>query len=864
MNELERSSPFPPSQKDVFTEPTVTIHDLALIVWRRLWIIVLIMAVSVLTAAALSKRTPKAWRANAQVLLVQRGPMLTPSGQTTFVTPMIESIETQITLMQSRELASEAAEKVGINTDALLGAETITPRHDGDNVIDVAVEASSREDAVDWANALCQAFVEYKKKVAQRASQDQLESLETQAAQARKQMNAADLHLLNFQKSHTLNGISIINPDVQKGDALSAVINQNAVVANLQNEYATAEAKAGALSSQLAQAKAAIHSGTGVRDDNEVLKLQDSLHDLQQQRDALIAQGYKPNFPGKLGPIEAKITDTNARLQQAIQALQSQPSLEAEAQLQQASDSARSDAQSARVRLAAANEQLSLLRSRTSDLPSLGMSATKLMDDADQAHKLYSTLSVAAQAAQLDKDVASGNVQIVQPAFAPEEPFRPSYKRDILVGMGIGLCLSLLAVLLMEQGDRSLRTAADVRRLASGPVVAVLPQMTRAQRGQFMHGETPPHLIETYNAVRANLGLAMRQQTGIDLDDHQVILVTSAIPGEGKSLTATELAQSYARAGRRVVLIDADMRRTSSLPLLRPVDKSAPGLAEVLLGEAGVEDVLVPSKTPNLSVLHSGHAAQNPMDLISQPRMAETMQALREMADVVIMDSPPAAVVADALLLAPHADCVLFVVGVGMADTESVRQTAAALAAASPKMLAYFVNRVPHMIGEPASYSYADYGGRPTAPPLTDGTRDYQASRTMMLDRSLMSDHGSVSEAARSNGHTPGDSPPSALRVLPKVGSRLTTLEGPYVGQSFSLSSSKPLTLGSLPDRDIVLARDITVSHLHARIVPEEDAYVVFDDGSTNGTLVNDVPVQRHVLEVGDVLQLGASKFRYE
>ena len=879
MNELEHRSPlhnFPPNPRETVAEQGVSVQDVALIAWRRLGIIVLILAVSLLTAAFVSMRTPKAWRANAQVLLVQRGIMPLPSGQTNYSPPMMESIDTQITLMQSRELAKQAAQTVGVDTDTLLGASAITPRRDGDNVIDVAVEAGSRQQAVNWANALCETFVQYKKQVAQRTGQETLMTLQTQSGQARKNMDAADFQLLSFQRTHRIGNINFLDPGTQRTAALNAVINQDTVVANLQNESATAEAKANALSGQLDQAKAAIKNSNGVRDDTEVKKLQENLHDLQQQRDAL-GRRYTKKFPGKLAPLDAQIEFTRTLLNQALRALQTQPNLDALSALQDANGNARSDALSARVRLAAAIRQRGVLEGQTTNLPKLGMQAGKLIENADQAHKLFNTLSAATQAAQLDKDVASGNVQIVQPAFAPQTPFRPNTRRDLLVGLGIGVLLSLLAVLLLEQGDHSLRSAADVRRLASGPVVAVLPQMTRAQRGQFMNGETPPHLIETYNAVRANLGIAMRRLNGLDLDGHQVILVTSAIPGEGKSLTATELAQSYARAGQRVVLVDADMRRSSSLPLLKPQDKSAPGLAEVLQGEAEPQEALVPSKTANLSVLHSGHAAQNPIDLISQPRMAQTIKSLREVADVIIMDSPPAAMVADALLLAPHADCVLFVVGVGMADSDSVRQTAAALAAASPKMLAYFVNRVPHAIGEPASYAYADYGATSGMGVLPSGPRDYQASRTMSLDREFITRQnempdphplpGSVTGESRAMGDSQeatGIWNRPAVRILPQIGSHFVTLEGPYSGQKFALSPTRMLTIGILPDNDIVLARDVTISRRHARVAAEEGGYVVYDIGATNGTFVNNVQVTRQALRVGDVVQFGASKFRYE
>ena len=267
---------------------------------------------------------------------------------------------------------------------------------------------------------------------------------------------------------------------------------------------------------------------------------------------------------------------------------------------------------------------------------------------------------------------------------------------------------------------------------------------------------------------------------------------------------------------------------------------------------------------------------------------------------MVIIDSPPAAVVADALLIAPHADCVLYVVGVGIVDSENMRNTAGALAAAAPKMLAYFVNRVPRLLGEPASYSYAGYGRTTFAPPFAlppamppvpaDGAaRSYQATRTVVLERqpeggfvssplgsdapprpedALNGQEASGAHGANGSHSTNGshgtNGTHAALRVVPRTGSVLTALDGPYFGQSFVLSPSKSLTLGGRPDCDIVLARDETISQVHAHLAPEYGGFTVYDVSSTNGTLVNDEPVSRHALEVGDVLQLGTSKFRYE
>lgn len=872
MNELQREIFHSHTPQEALDPPPMTAHDLALVLWRRLWLVALIMAVSMTAAAVLSERTPKAWRATAQLLLVQRAPMMVASAQFLSSAPMVESVDTQITLLQSRALAQTAAKKVGISADILLGASSVAPQKEGDNVIDVTVEADSRRHAQDWTNALCDTFVAYKEGISKKGSRETLQTLQTQAGQARRQADAADRHLQDFERSHTLNGVDVLDAPAQRTAALNAVLAQDQVVAGLQNDYVTARTRAESLAGSLGSADSAIRNSQGVRDDSQVIKLQEDLQALQRER-VETAQRYRP-ASRPMQALDARIADTAARLRAAIQGtLDNNPSLQAQSALADASRQAGFDAAAARSRLDQAIRRREQLRRETADLPQISQEADTLTRAADRAHKTSDLLDTAVQAAQLDQAAASGNVQIVQPAFAPASPIRPSPKRDLLVGAGVGLCLSLLAVFLLEQMDRSVRTAADVRRLADGPVVAVLPQMTRVERGRLLRGDTPPEVLEAYNAARANLSLAFRQRGGVEMDDHQVILVSSALPGEGKSLTASELAQSYARAGRRVVLVNADMRRASSLPLLQPGATPGPGLAEVLSGEAEVGDALAPTELANLSVLHSGKAAQNPIDLISQPRLADTIRSLREAADVVILDSPPASVVADALLLAPHVDCILYVVGVGMVNNENVRQTASALASAAPKMLAYFINRIPRVIGEPRSYSYADYmyaggAGAASAEGLSvDGPRVYTATRTMVLQQSPDPEQGAVMEAAPADVPANGVKARSALHVLPEIGSRLTTLGGPYVGQSFALSPTRPLVLGTMPDSDIVLARDATVSHVHARIAPAEGGYMVYDDSSTNGTFVNGALISRHtphILAVGDVLQLGASRFRYE
>jgi capsular exopolysaccharide synthesis family protein len=323
------------------------------------------------------------------------------------------------------------------------------------------------------------------------------------------------------------------------------------------------------------------------------------------------------------------------------------------------------------------------------------MEYARLARNTELTRRIYGELQGALNAARLDQVVQAANINLIGSGepYVPQEPFLPNRTRDLAFGGAIGLFLAILSVLLLEQSDNRLRNMDTARRIAPGPVVGALPRLSRSQMDHLMDGSQSASAIEAYSLARANLALVHRQNANTALWNRQVVLITSAVPGEGKSLTAFQIAHSMARTGRQVILVDADMRRPTQNDLFN-TDEPV-GLADVLSGVMTLNEALVSSEQENLLVLHSGTPRQNPTDLVSTERMAETIAALRAEADVVVIDTPACSVVADALILAPYADCILHVIGAGQVDEDIVRETAAALQSASPKTLAFFVNRAP-------------------------------------------------------------------------------------------------------------------------------------------------------------------------
>jgi capsular exopolysaccharide synthesis family protein len=233
-----------------------------------------------------------------------------------------------------------------------------------------------------------------------------------------------------------------------------------------------------------------------------------------------------------------------------------------------------------------------------------------------------------------------------------------------------------------------------VRALVSGPIVGTLPRLNPMQMRRMIAGETPPIAAEAYSLACANLMLALRHAWQDDLWHRQLVLITSAVPNEGKSITAAEVARFMARSGKSVILVDADMRRPTQRRLFN-IDGEF-GLADALVGDKQVADLMLDTDEPNLRLLPSGIVKKNPTALMSSPRLAETMNQLRELADVVIVDAPACAVVADAMLVAPLVDCIIQVVGAGVVSEKLVSETTEALRAAAPRTFAFIVNRAPN------------------------------------------------------------------------------------------------------------------------------------------------------------------------
>jgi non-specific protein-tyrosine kinase len=328
--------------------------------------------------------------------------------------------------------------------------------------------------------------------------------------------------------------------------------------------------------------------------------------------------------------------------------------------------------------------------------------------------------SLQQQQLQLQQSLASqaNSIILLNPAQAPTGPTSPRPLVNTLLAALAGLMIAVGGILLADYLDDSPRSAEHLSSEMGVPILASLPRITR-RKGQLPETVTNPHsdAAEAYRILRTSIRFA-----NVDAPIRS-LLVTSSNVGEGKTTTATNLAVTFAQAGVRVVLIDADLRRPTVHDAFE-LDNTV-GLTTVLCSQRDLQwsEVLRPGPVASLQILTAGPLPPNPAELLSSRRMHRVMEHLRANAELVIVDSPPLLHVADPMVLAPMTDAVLLVTDVERSSLHGLQRAKEALAAVGASIAGIVLNKVPRSKSE---YYYYAGGSRPDIGDSVDG-----AARTM-------------------------------------------------------------------------------------------------------------------------------------
>lgn len=310
----------------------------------------------------------------------------------------------------------------------------------------------------------------------------------------------------------------------------------------------------------------------------------------------------------------------------------------------------------------------------------------------------------------------SAGVKTFQEAAASEAPVTPKTKRNIALGTVVGLLLGIALALVRDRLDNTIKNRREIEAISGKSLVGTIPfdKMRKTHPAVDFQDLAQSSSAEAFRELRTNLQF-------LEVDHPpRVIVVTSAIPSEGKTTTAVNLAVALAEAGHHVVLVEGDLRRPRISKYLGLI--GSVGLSTVLAGQAKVDEVLQPTKYEGLQALASGPLPPNPSELLGSEASRALMVELRSKFDYVIVDGAPLLPVTDSAVLTTHSDGALLVTRYGHTKSNELSRAIGNLENIGAHVLGVVLALTPSKKGDMYSYSY-NYSAdaslpRQTAPPV--------------------------------------------------------------------------------------------------------------------------------------------------
>jgi succinoglycan biosynthesis transport protein ExoP len=689
--------------------PSLHLRDYWHVVLRRRWLALSVLfAITAAGVARVALVTPR-YRATAQLLIEHQAPDVLDFEKNPRAAEVWDDFyQTQYRLLQSRLLARKAVLKLELLRDpafagALSPAEIEAARQAApgtspameqavdrflaglrvqpvrnSQLIALTFESDRAALAARAANALAELYIEQTLDFRYRVSAEAGAWLDQETAEHTRKVSEAQRALQEFQDREGLGDIDERRALLeQKLKDLGAALNA-AKTRRLDKE---------ALSRQMQGAGNPEELPDVVRNPL-VQSLRTELGALERQQQQL-AQRYLDEHP-EVVKVRRQVEDTRAKIA---------------AEARRVVRAAGNDTRAAQEQEAAAAGALASAEAEAHALSRRAVKYDELKRDLVASQRLSESLLARQKQTEVGREVRASNVHVIDAAVVPRSPIRPRPARDLALTALLALAAALAAAFVRDYFDGSVGKPADVQLLGQS-LLGVIPEAP-TRRGRLANGDGQEAFAEGYRVLRTALPID-------DLDGGQVLLVTSTLAGEGKSLTALNLAKTLASSDERVLLVDADLRRPQLSSLLRA--RREPGLSDLIAGSGSVEGA-VQVLTNDLSLLPAGTAvARNPADLLSTDALRALLGRLRGAYDRIVVDTPPVGAVADALVLAPLADGVLLVARSGKVARDAVARVLERLTQARGRVLGIVLNRA-----RPERHAY-DYGP-PFVPAVYGGAR---------------------------------------------------------------------------------------------------------------------------------------------
>ena len=687
-----------------------------LFVIRKHWLLFTLVIFATAVASVLwTMKQPKIYKSQASIIINSRAPRVltnvqevNPAGGGNFWATEY-FYRTEYKVLESDVVAKRAAELLNLAADdehnglgrikdevkrskararmdaaaVLKGFYHVEPDKKS-RVTRVVVEHQDPEYTAKVANAVCEAYLEQNLDQRTASTREASSWLAVQHQDLKNKLETSEQALFDYMESKNVLNASLESQEEEVHQRLTAF---NSRLAEVQAERISSELRVEALR-KARENPSLLDSLDEIRQTRIIGDLKSRLVELNGKRSDLETR-YKKAHP-KVKTIERQIELVKKNLKKEVDGVL--------LSLERAADSRQTTEQG--LKTAIANE-----KSKEAYLNKLMLEYIRLKREVDTNQKLFELVTGRLKETDLSGMLRVNNAFILDHAKVPTAPFKPSLRRNGFMGCIVGLLLALALVMVLEAADNTLRGPEDIQEILGTAFLGMLPVIERGEEAlpknvvptsetvkqtkhrDFYILENPKSMsAECIRSIRTNL-LFMSPDRALES-----MVVTSAIPQEGKTTTAISLAITMAQSGSRTLLVDTDMRRPR---LHRSFGlKNEAGISSVIVGDKTLDEVIQRTQVEDLDLLVCGPVPPNPAELLHTQRFVDVFNALKDRYDRVIFDSPPVGAVTDPVILSTLVDGTVLVVKSGKTTRHLGRQSMRTLRDANVNVLGAILNDV--------------------------------------------------------------------------------------------------------------------------------------------------------------------------
>ncbi len=662
---------------------------------RRKFMILAIMILGTSAAALLTLREVPLYRATATIEIQRQETRIIESAQ---VDPVVvadaEYMATQYALLKSRALAERTVELLDLSNNELYADPTLgreerlreASEYIGENlqvapegrsrVVKVSFVSADANDAARIANTIVESFIEGSLERKFNTTAYARKFLEERLVTAKVALEDAERRLVDYAQKE-----DILEIGTETGNTsldLDSLVALNTELAKAQGERISAE--------QTYRELLANAATTEFLDSEDLMRLRALRSELNAEYQEKLGT-FKPDYPDMV------------RLQARVDAV------DTEIEAEKASIRIASEAtfKAALAREQSLTQRISELKGNVQDQRGRKIEYTILQREVDTARTQYEALLQRLKEVSIAGGVGSSQVSVVDQAIVPLLPFEPNLQRVLIQALILSLAAGIGLAFALNYVDDTIKTPEDVKQKLGLAAVGVIPRVKGGKAGSITDALGDPRSPITEAFYSARTALEFTTTSGAP----RSLVVTSSRPSEGKTSTTVSLGMSFARSGRRVLIIDADLRKPSFVAN----SKDSVGLSGLLTGDEPLENHVIGSSTDGLFLLPSGVIPPNPAELLSSPRLPALIEEAGDLFDIVIIDSPPLLGFADAPILGSVCDATIIVVESGSIRRPAAQRTVERLMESRSNVVGVILTKFDaKKSGYESGYYYYSYG----------------------------------------------------------------------------------------------------------------------------------------------------------